>query len=359
MHKIPQQGFPICKPLFNILMEESNDVYRGESIEKLKTNLKDIQNQITSLTFDMNHGIDKIKEHCSNLRIDIQLASESATQQLNEITDSMVNKINNYEKDCIEKFQKDKIYKEKFCKTINRMFKFHKEWDDNLRNFRINDNDILKANEFAESFKIESDLLKKKLNEEHFFNGRPLIYEKNSNKISEMILGSFKLQGYQSPEQNLQKIDLSNLLSDLNKKSHDQIEIECLDNGNFFIVYRTVQKFLKYLIFNKDKAIEKSLIDNEKLLSILKVKKNQNLMCLNYHRNDNAFNKLRIIDEDLNTIREIDYSENFLLKGVNESFLYCLSRKPTSQPLYIYNWDLQFVKCIGQRLSKFIYLLAF
>jgi hypothetical protein len=126
MHKIPQAGFPICKPLFNILLEESNDVYRGESIEKLKTNLKDIQSQINNLTFDMNHGIDKIKEHCSNLRIDIQLASEATIQQLNEITETMLNKINSYERDCIDKFQKDKIYKEKFCKTINRMFKFHK-----------------------------------------------------------------------------------------------------------------------------------------------------------------------------------------------------------------------------------------
>lgn len=213
----------------------------------------------------------------------------------------------------------------------------------------MNDNDILKANEFAESFKIESELLKKKLNEEHFFNGRPLIYEKNVNKINELILGSFKLQGFQAVEQNLQKIDLSGLLSDLNKKSHDQIEIESLENGQFFIVYRTVQKYLKYVIFTKDKTVEKSLIDSEKLLSILKVKRHQNLMCLNYHRNDNAFNKLRIIDENLNNIREIDYSENFLLKGVNESFIYCLSRKPTSQPLFIYNWELQFVKCIGQR----------
>ncbi len=191
--------------------------------------------------------------------------------------------------------------------------------------------------------------MKKKLNEEHFFNGRPLIYEKNATKVSETILGSFKLQGFQVVEPNLQKIDLSSLLSDLNKKSHDQIEIECLENGNIFIVYRTVQKYLKYLIFNKDKTIEKSLIDSEKLLSILKVKKHNNLLCLNYHRNDNAFNKLRILDENLNNVREIDYSENFLLKGVNESFIYCLSRKPTSQPLFIYNWELQFVKCIGQR----------
>ena len=107
MHKIPQLGFPICKPLFNILLEESNDVYRGESIERLKTNLKDIQTQINSLTFDMNHGIDKIKEHCTNLRIDIQLASEAAIQQINEITETMITKVNTYERDCIDKFQKE------------------------------------------------------------------------------------------------------------------------------------------------------------------------------------------------------------------------------------------------------------
>ena len=40
------------------------DIYRGESIETLKNNMKEIDKQINEMSFSLNNSSDRVKEYC-------------------------------------------------------------------------------------------------------------------------------------------------------------------------------------------------------------------------------------------------------------------------------------------------------
>lgn len=48
-----------------------------------------------------NDGIDKVREHCEKLRQDVQAATNSRIEAINELNASHMNKINDYEKECL------------------------------------------------------------------------------------------------------------------------------------------------------------------------------------------------------------------------------------------------------------------
>lgn len=48
-----------------------------------------------------SNGIEKVKEHCEKLRKDVQAATNSRIEAINELNASHMEKINHYEKECL------------------------------------------------------------------------------------------------------------------------------------------------------------------------------------------------------------------------------------------------------------------
>ena len=112
------------------------EIYRGESAEKLKKNLKQIQKKIEFLEHSLTNGIDRVKEHCVNLRSEVDLEAEIAIKRVQDIRDEMIKEIDLYQENCISNLEADTIQKEEFNGFINELRSFHKKWSEYLKNIK-------------------------------------------------------------------------------------------------------------------------------------------------------------------------------------------------------------------------------
>lgn len=191
-HMYPSYGFPTSETILNILSFKPNEIHRSDAAEALKTTLKEIQTKIEQIQFGINNGIDHIKDYCIDLRTEVYLATELAVQQINEMNEQFINKINQYEQDCIRSFQSKLKEREKFDELVEEMKQFHDEWSKYLRQFKISDNIIIEANEAAIKFNQLADEEKIKL-DDFIFNKSHLKFEPNKLKLPISILGSIDM----------------------------------------------------------------------------------------------------------------------------------------------------------------------
>lgn len=103
IHDLPKNGFPICHQFQNLLSPNNMGIGRGNtSVDALlKFHLKDIRKKMNDLNKLMDDGVDKIVEHCTNVRNEVKNATKIAFQTIKELSDTMIGQINKYEKECI------------------------------------------------------------------------------------------------------------------------------------------------------------------------------------------------------------------------------------------------------------------
>jgi len=49
------------------------------------------------MEFDLNHGTDVIKDHCIELRRQVQLATETSIQKIYQFNETMIKKVDDFE----------------------------------------------------------------------------------------------------------------------------------------------------------------------------------------------------------------------------------------------------------------------
>ena len=123
VHVIPNESFPTCVLISKLLSIKSNEVFRGDNVNSLKSNLNDIQKAINELSFGVDNGVDYIKEHCLNLRAEVQLVTETVINEVNEMSEKMINQINIYEQERIKKYNESKENKVDFFKFVGNLKK--------------------------------------------------------------------------------------------------------------------------------------------------------------------------------------------------------------------------------------------
>lgn len=133
-HVKPTSGeFPMNKSIMELLSYSPNDIYRGKPAELLKSSLGELQTQIDGLELSLSTGVDNIKDMCLSVRIDLDLATESAMSRIAELRDALLRKINLYEVHTIESFQADVNTNKEFAGKIEQLRKFHRIWSDYLK----------------------------------------------------------------------------------------------------------------------------------------------------------------------------------------------------------------------------------
>ena len=163
-------------------------MYRSKESEQLKSNLTKLETLLNELSFDMGHGVDKIKEHCIELRIQVQLAVEHKIQEINEFNDAFIKQIDSYEKECTVKTAVDKELKQSLEAVIDEVKKFLSEKREYLCRFQISEEEIAHSNEKSNEYK--SNLEFQKMNIKSLtFNNRLLEFEMNKNRLDEMSVG--------------------------------------------------------------------------------------------------------------------------------------------------------------------------
>jgi hypothetical protein len=189
---MPKNGLPINKSLLKLLSIMPTNVSRGKSYDLLEKLLDEMQKKTHFIRLGIENSDDFVKEHCMNLRSDVQLTAEEVILQVNDITTKIIEEIDEYEKELIEFNKTNRESLEQFTKIVKEMESFHVINTEYLKKFKVDYDIINKANEEAKNLTKMAELEIENL-KDIIFDGKIFKFEKNDQKINKSILGISKI----------------------------------------------------------------------------------------------------------------------------------------------------------------------
>jgi len=148
-HEMPQDGLPNNEIVLEILEIEIIQVSRGEAHDSLKILLNEIQKKRSIIKLGIDNSTDLVKEHCINLRSDVQLKTEEAIQQINDINSKLIEEIDEYEQELIEFNKNNSKSLETFNSIVKELESFHTLNTEYLNQYQVDDEVVKKSNKEA------------------------------------------------------------------------------------------------------------------------------------------------------------------------------------------------------------------
>jgi len=85
------------------MLYPNKDECINNTAEELKKQLREIKKKVNDLNKLMENGVEKVVEHCLNVRNEVKRATKNAFQFIKQLSDSMISQVNSYEKECLGK----------------------------------------------------------------------------------------------------------------------------------------------------------------------------------------------------------------------------------------------------------------
>ncbi len=190
-HVMPEKGLPISHSLSELIsLQPIEETQTKKDINSLKESLAETKTIINFLSSGVNSSNDFIKEHCLNLKSSVHLATEETIQQINDINELYMQRIDEFENECIKLNSKNHNSKESYFRSIRELEFYHDELSRCLKQPFLDDKAITEANDSAARLKKRAEEQKIKL-DNFVFSGRVLKFERNTHKVSTSILGIF------------------------------------------------------------------------------------------------------------------------------------------------------------------------
>jgi hypothetical protein len=148
-HEMPKNGLPENNIVLKMLSIKPIKVYRGESVELLEKSLKDILKKQILIKHTIENTKDIITDHCIELRSSVQLKTEEAIQNINEMSSKIIEDIDKHENELIlsNELNLKTIYEyEEVAKELEAFYTINSEY---LKNPIIDHQIIKKSNEEA------------------------------------------------------------------------------------------------------------------------------------------------------------------------------------------------------------------
>ena len=350
---VPKNGLKSWKALNKFYSKELNleEIYRGESAEKLKKNLKDIQKQIEEFDFSLNNSVDLVKLYCANLRNEVDLEAEIAIKRIQDIRDEMIKEIDTYQANCISNLEAEKIQKEGFNGFIDELRSFHKEWSEYLKKYQINDVEINNVNNLV--LELNQRFKKEKVNLDKFiFNKKSITFRKSETKIEKTFLGNFEFKTIGAIDFNqFQEVKFADILNNFsNSKDFDLFE-----KDKIVVAYPELSHIVVAII---DKNRE---ITNSSQTSLeyyhgncyqLKIKKAKDVLAVYYGSPDYYAGKYHfaLINSKLEVIKKTLFSDPAVFLDGNDTNIYCLTQQSciSNYKMTIFDHQLNYLRVVGQ-----------
>ena len=185
---IPEDGFIVNNALAKLISKKPTEIPRGPEAEKLKQNLRDLENQVKKLLFDMDNGEYLITEDCRELRRQVQLAKEEKIEAINQNCDALLLKIDANEQKCLCKYKEMDESKKKaneLIKSVNKTIQIQNAY---LRQLKIDDKDIIASNQKIDELRTQIEKERKNM-KKVMFDNQTMKFEANKATINEPFLG--------------------------------------------------------------------------------------------------------------------------------------------------------------------------
>ena len=346
-----KNGFRYWEALNQFYEKElkSEEIYRGETSELLKKNLKEIRKNINTLNFTLSHSADVVKDQCLKLQHEVSQEAEVLIKQIKDIRDKMLKEINYYQMSCISNLQSDKILKQNSNAFINEMTKFRHEWSEYLKRYQINDAEMVKANNSA--LKLENRFKKQKFNlEKSIFNNKLISFRNNQVQIEKTIIGNLNYTPIDAKDiDQLQVFKLADILNDLEVSKVEYLNLDIFENGNTVIMYPSNSNKVNFVVINKDRNIcnltQTNFECNASARTGFKAVKDSLIFYLYDHPKLSDCFILALMDSNLKLTKQSSIPDHVISLDANESNIYCLSRY---FKIMIFDYKLNYIKTIGQ-----------
>jgi hypothetical protein len=127
-----------------------------------------------------------------DLRSDVQLKGEEVIEQVNDFITKIIEEIDEYEQELIEFNKTNSKSLDGFNSIVKELDSFHADNIIYLKEYLVDDQVANKSNDEATKLIKKAELEIQNL-KDIIFNGKLFIFEKNSKKINESILGAAKI----------------------------------------------------------------------------------------------------------------------------------------------------------------------
>ena len=359
IHMVPKNGFKSWKALDKFYSKELNleEIYRGESAEKLKGNLKQIQKQIDELDYSLTNSIDTVKEHCVNLRNEVDLEAEITMKRIQDIRDEMITEIDIYQANCISNLESDKIQKEGFSGFIDELRSFHKEWSEYLKKYQINDSEINTVNNLV--LELNQRFKKEKVNlDKMIFNKKSMKFVKNNSKFEKSFLGNFDFKTIGAIDINqFKNVQFTDILTNLHGTFSPYLDFDLFEEDKIAVAYPDTSNYISISIIDKNREISKStqtslsFTDDNNTYFSLQLKTSKDLLAVYFSYYDYNYSSDRYfiasISSNLQIINSTSISYPVISLDVNKTNIYCLTNQ-SGYKIMIFNHQLSNVRNIGQ-----------
>ena len=171
---------------------------------------------------DFNLLEEKVKEHCIELRLDVDLATETAIHDMHWQRDELIQKIDDYKAKTIAQIQTEKKAREEFQQTFN-----------SKTGEVVGEKEVKRANELALALNKEVELRRKQLNA-FVFDKERICFEKHLKTGDMNNLGVIRFKrvdGYDMSE--FMRLDISDIFKGgviLKLKIYPQVD------GSYYIL---------------------------------------------------------------------------------------------------------------------------
>lgn len=355
-HKsVDSNGFPPNIVVAKLINKKSNEVYRGKRAEKLKKCLNSIHTKTLEFEQSKNSSVEVLKEYCFLLRNDVDLVTENLIQAIHNYREEFLKKIIDYEKECVSNMETNTARNEETEKFISEMKSFCTQWNNYLKDFKIDDDKIERVIELSTKnlTRIETN---SSLWRGFTFNGNLMKFKENPTKIESGILGSFifeKLPTTNPISDSYKKIDLKNVIK--NCVNYKSVSVELLDSDQYFIGYLDNQSNLSAVLITQNGNVAKT---NKSVLngacSHYKISTFKNSIFVYSHHNQAGIykNSLRILNDNLLTLCETvnlagiihflasDHSNLYVISQTSSPFPAPLSSNANTITIYDHNLNL-------------------
>ena len=346
--------------------------------EEFESLIKKSNQIIYQTEFDLNNGEYIYKQHCNELRRQVQLAKETQILKIEEITDNLMKEIDEFEKESLDTVSK--VNKEQLVNKLNEMKQENEKWNrlDKLRNGKSNlfkvDNQILY--EFRNSLSkvaVERDnfkcLLHKKMMKFREHKDQSLVGE-----LSQVSLDSFNQISFKKQIKEIEKrynrlgLEVSFYFHVINGKilSNGDLllcgKIEDIDDSFqdlVLAIFDTKKDKLKKIkqLFVDYVSMDKS--SNKICLTFLIKDQSERYLARERIKDDEEYEKheetndqvgefvILILNENLEILQRFKSHEMYLI-GVNDSYLFFINdSEHLNGKVSFYNWSMEYVKTIG------------
>lgn len=145
-HEVPNEGFAKNEKLTKFTGVKASEISRGPKFSELKK-VKNFLHEITeTIEYNLNSGDTEIRKHCDEARNKVQLATEEAHYEVSNTLKEFLDKIDEYEKECIKKLKNQN--RNKIEDLLRMSNQFDKEYELVIKQNIVEDSelDALQAN---------------------------------------------------------------------------------------------------------------------------------------------------------------------------------------------------------------------